>query len=89
MAIVKTVQHSGSTMTSTLSGNIELNHAEGALKVRNGSIILTRLDSEGFTYAQPDGTRIIRVGLNPKDGSIGEYITKPNIDVIEALTDGS
>ena len=85
MAIVKQVNHSGSVRTSTLSGNIELNQAEGALKVRNGSIILTRLDSEGFTYAQSDGVRRIRTGLNPKDGSVGEWLSKPNVDVIDEL----
>lgn len=85
MAIIKSVQHSGSVRTSTLSGNIELNEAKGELLIRNGVHILTRLDSEGFTYAQPDGTRRIRTGLNPKDQSIGEFISKPNVDVIDEL----
>lgn len=89
MAIVKQVNHSGSVRTSTLSGNIELNEAKGELVVRNGAHILTRVDSEGFTYAEQDGTRRIRIGLNPADDSVGEFISKPTIDVIEALTDGS
>lgn len=72
MAIVKTVQHSGSVRTSTLSGNIELNEGRGELIVRNGAHIITQLDSQGFTYSQADGTRRLRAGLNPKDGSIGE-----------------
>lgn len=85
MGIVKSVQHSGSVRTSTLSGNIELNEATGELLIRNGVHILTRVDSQGFTYAQPDGTRRIRVGLNPKDNSIGEFVSKPNVDVIDEL----
>lgn len=89
MAIIKQVNHSGGVRTSTLSGNIELNEARGELLIRNGANVLTRVDSEGFTYAQPDGTRRIRMGLNPADESVGEFISKPNIDVIEALTNGS
>ena len=85
MGIVKQVNHSGSVRTSTLSGNIELNEAKGELLVRNGAHILTRIDSEGFTYAESNGTRRIRMGLNPKDQSVGEYISKPNIDVIDEL----
>lgn len=85
MAIVKQVNHSGSVRTSTLSGNIELNEAKGELVVRNGAHILTRVDSEGFTYAEQDGTRRLRAGLNPKDGSVGEWLSKPNVDVIDEL----
>lgn len=89
MAIVKQVNHSGSVRTSTLSGNIELNEAKGELLIRNGVHVLTRIDSEGFTYAEQNGTKRIRMGLNPADDSVGEFISKPNIDVIEALTNGA
>lgn len=85
MAIIKEVQHSGSVRTSTLSGNIELNEAKGELLIRNGVHILTRVDSEGFTYAEANGTRRIRIELNPKDQSVGDFISKPNIDVIDEL----
>lgn len=85
MGIVKSVQHSGSTRTSTLNGNIELNEGTGQLIIRNGVHILTQIDSDGFTYAQADGVRRIRIGLNPKDNTIGEYISKPNVDVIDEL----
>lgn len=85
MAIVKTVQHSGGTRTSTLSGNIALNESAGELVVRNGANVLTRIDSEGFTYSEPSGIRRIRIGMNPVDSNIGIYTTKPTIDVIEAL----
>lgn len=85
MAIIKQVQYSGSVRTSTLSGNIELNEASGELIIRNGAHIITRVNSEGFTYSEIGGLRRIRIGLNPKDGSIGQYISKPTVDVIEAL----
>lgn len=85
MAIIRNVQHSGGTMTSTLSGNIELNEASGELIVRNGANVLTRINSEGFTYSETDGTRRIRIGLNPANNDIGEWISKPSVDVIGAL----
>lgn len=85
MAIVKTVKYSGQIKTSTLSGNIELNESTGELLVRNGSHVLTRVNSDGFTYSETNGTRRIRIGLNPKDSSIGEFISKPSIDVIDEL----
>ena len=85
MAIVKQVQYSGSVRTSTLSGNIELNEASGELIIRNGAHVLTRINSEGFTYSEMGGLRRIRIGLNPNDGSVGEWISKPTVDVIEAL----
>lgn len=86
MAIIKQVNHSGSVRTSTLSGNIELNEARGELLVRNGANVLTRIDSEGFTYAETSGLRRVRIGLNPADDSVGIWNSKPTIDVIEELT---
>ena len=85
MAIIKQVQHAGSVRTSTLSGNIELNEATGELIIRNGANVLTRINSEGFTYSEANGLRRIRVGLNPRDDSVGEWVSKPSVDVIEAL----
>ena len=85
MAIVKQVSYSGNRMTSTLSGNIELNEGTGELLIRNGSNVLTRVNSEGFTYADQTGLRRIRIGLNPADRSVGEWISKPTIDVIDEL----
>lgn len=85
MAIVKQVQYSGSVRTSTLSGNIELNEASGELIIRNGAHVLTRINSEGFTYSEMGGLRRIRIGLNPATNDIGEYISKPTVDVIDEL----
>lgn len=85
MAIVKSVQHSGAVRTSTLSGNIELNEATGELLIRNGANVLTRVNSEGFTYSDSTALRRIRIGLNPADSSVGIYTSKPTIDVIDEL----
>lgn len=85
MAIVKQVQHSGSVRTSTLSGNIELNEATGELIIRNGAHVLTRINSEGFTYSEISGLRRIRIGLNPNDETTGIFTSKPTIDVIDEL----
>ena len=52
MAIVKQVQYSGQIKTSTLSGNIELNESAGELIIRNGAHVLTRINSDGFTYSE-------------------------------------
>lgn len=89
MGIVKQVQYSGSTRTSTLSGNIELNEGTGNLIIRNGANVLTRINSEGFTYSESSGLRRIRLGLHPDGTNVGEWISKPNVDVIEALENGS
>lgn len=85
MAIIKNVQYSGSARTSTLSGNIELNESTGELIIRNGANVLTRVNSEGFTYSDSTGLRRIRIGLNPKDESVGIYTSKPTIDVVNEL----
>lgn len=85
MAIIKQASYKGNKMTSTLSGNIELNEGTGELIIRNGANVLTRINSDGFTYSEQNGRRRIRIGLNPKDQSIGEYISKPGVDVIEEL----
>ena len=85
MAIIKTVQHSGAVRTSTLSGNLELNEGTGEFIIRNGAQVLVRMNSEGFTYSEKSGIRRIRVGLNPKDESVGIWNSKPNIDVIDEL----
>lgn len=88
MAIIKNTSYKGSKSTSTLTGNIELNEGTGELLIRSGSHILTRINSEGFTYYEESGTSRIRMGLNPKDESVGEWISKPNIDVLEELNNG-
>lgn len=85
MAIQKTVSYAGNKMTSTLSGNINLDEGSGELIIRNGVHVLTRINSEGFTYSEPNGTRRIRIGLNPKDGTIVDMLTKPGYDVVDEM----
>lgn len=85
MAIVKNISHSGDRLTSTNNGQIELNEGTGELIIRSGANVITRINSEGFTYSQTDGLKRIRLGLNPKTGEIGEWISKPTVDVVEEL----
>lgn len=85
MGIVKEVQYRGSTMTSTLNGNISLNEGSGELVVRNGANVLTRVNSAGFLYSEPSGTRRILNGAHPTDGHIGTWVSKPGVDVVDAL----
>ncbi len=86
MAIVKKAEYRGNMMTSTLSGNISLNEGTGELVVRNGANVLTRVNSQGFIYAEASGLRRILLGAHLSDNHIGEWITKANIDVINELS---
>lgn len=92
MAIIENVKTRGSATTSTLSGNIVLDENAGELRVnrRNGGSLVTlaKLNSQGFTYAEIDGTNRILIGAAPNDGRIGNWISKPGIDVIEELSNG-
>lgn len=85
MAIVKTVQYAGGTRTSTLSGNIALLEDTGELIVRNGANVLTRINSDGFTYSEPSGIRRIRIGNDATGSTIGIFTSKPTIDVVNEL----
>lgn len=92
MAIIENIKTRGSATTSTLSGNIVLDENAGELRVnrRNGAdlVTLAKLNSLGFTYSELDGTTRIHIGASPRDGHIGDWISKPGIDVIEELTNG-
>lgn len=79
------VEYGGGKMTSTLSGNISINHARGELIVRQNGVTLTRVDSSGFVYAEEDGTRRILIGKHPKTDEVGEWISVVGSDVIEEL----
>lgn len=83
MAIIKNVEFEGSKVVSTNNGNISLNQGTGELLVRKDGNVLTRVNSEGFTYSEPGGVRRIRIGAHPKDGHVVELISDPGVDVIE------
>lgn len=85
MAIIKNVAFAGGKTTSTLTGNIELNQQTGELLVRRGGRVLTRINSQGFTYSDAQGLRRILIGAHPSDGHIIEAISNPGIDVIDEL----
>lgn len=90
MAIIENIKTRGSATTSTLSGNIVLDENAGELRVnrKNGPVTVTlaKLNSLGFTYAELDGTNRIHIGAAPNDGRIGDWISKPGVDVIEELS---
>lgn len=79
------ITYPGQRKVSTLSGDISLEQNLGRLIVRRNGIVLTQLDSEGYTYSQPSGVRRIREGASPSDGRIGHWISKPDVDVVELL----
>lgn len=90
MAIIENVKTRGSATTSTLSGNIVLDENAGELRVNrrnDGDLVtLAKLNSQGFTYAELDGTNRIHIGAAPNDGRIGSWVSKPGVDVIEELS---
>lgn len=79
------VEYGGSKMTSTLSGNISIDHTKGELVVREDGVVLTRVNSNGFVYSERDGTRRILIGKHPKNDEVGEWISIIGNDVIEEL----
>lgn len=85
MAIIKQTSYSGDRMTSTLAGNIEINDGTGEIIIRKGSNVSVRINSEGLTFSEPNGRRRIRLGEHPRTQSVGEWISKPNVDVIDEL----
>lgn len=85
MAIVKNVAFAGGKVTSTLSGNIELNEQTGELIVRQGGVVRTRVNSQGFIFSEANGTRRILIGSHPTDNHVIEAISNPGIDVITEL----
>ena len=86
MAIVSNVKSRGSNTVSTLSGNLIIDEGAGLMTVRRDGVDLVRIDSQGFVYSSPDGTRQILVGAHPVDGHVGDWISDPGIDVITELT---
>lgn len=85
MAIIKNVAFKGGKVTSTLSGNIELNEQTGELIIRSGGVVRTRINSQGFIFSDNNGVRQILLGSHPVDGHPVEAISDPGIDVITEL----
>ena len=86
MAIVKNVELQGNKVISTLNGAIELNQNTGELIIRKQGNVLTRVNSQGFIYSDNSGLRRILMGAHPTDGRIGDWVSKPTIDVITELS---
>lgn len=92
MAIIVNIKTRGGASASTLSGNITLDEANGELRVTrkyDGNVVtLAKLNSLGFTYSETSGTQRIHIGAAPSDGRIGDWISKPGVDVLEELSNG-
>lgn len=85
MAIEKNVEFQGDRVVNSLGGNIKLNQTTGELIISNNGVVLTRINKDGFVYAEDDGTKRILIGKHPKTGEIIEAISKAGIDVISEL----
>ena len=68
----------------TLSGSITLEEATGRLVVRDGvtNQELVRLDRDGFLFNDGNDRRIL---LGRYATRIGQWVSKPGIDVIDIL----
>ena len=86
MTIVKNGEFQGSKVISTNDGDISINQGTGELLIRKNGVVLTRVNSQGFIYSEPDGTRRILIGSHPKDGHVIEAISDPGVDVIQELS---
>lgn len=64
MAIVEKVTSSGAKVTSSLSGGLTINEADGEIVIRNGTTEVVRIDKDGFKYYDNAGTERISFGQN-------------------------
>ncbi len=62
MAIVETVTSQGAKVTSSLSGGLTINEANGEIVIRNGDVEVVRIDKTGFKYYDKYGTERISFG---------------------------
>lgn len=88
MAIVTNIRSRGSKTTQTLSGNVIIDEGAGVMLIRRNGVDLVRIDSRGFVYSDTNGVRQILIGAHPVDGHVGDWQTKPGIDVITELMNG-
>jgi hypothetical protein len=84
MAIIKTVQYTGASSVSTLSGDIRLEQSKGRLVIYDPSNQqeLTVVDRTGFLFS--DGTDR-RIKLGSYATRVGFWMSKPGEDVIDLL----
>lgn len=64
MAIIETVTSQGANVTSSLSGALTINEANGEIVIRNGTTEVVRIDKNGFKYYDNSGTQRISFGQN-------------------------
>ena len=68
----------------------KLSDAFNPLRISDGSndrIIIGRYEASeyGIVGVDKDGTRRCLIGVNPKTGAFGVYVSKPGVDVITEL----
>lgn len=64
MAIIEKVTSNGAKVTSSLSGGLTINEADGEIVIRNGTTEVVRIDKDGFKYYDNAGTERISFGQN-------------------------
>ena len=75
----------GLTQYTSTKAAINLN-SSGLTQYTTDGKELLKLNGDGLTFAQSDGTRRVRIGLNPANKTkVGEWISKDGTDVISAL----
>lgn len=62
MSIVESVASRGSNVTSSLGGSLSINEDNGEITIRNGTVVVVRIDREGFKYYDNNGVQRISFG---------------------------
>ena len=82
MAIITNVKTRGAVKTSTLSGNIVLDEANGELRISrviNGdNVVINKIDVLGSHYYDSNGVKRISTGIDPTTGRIREVFYDSN-----------
>ncbi len=84
--ISRNVQFKGNKVINTNTGDITLDQNTSELIIRKEGKVLTQVNSQGFRYSEPSGTRRILIGAHPGDGHIVMAVSSPGVDVIDELT---
>lgn len=72
MAIVETVTSQGAKVTSSLSGGLTINEANGEIVIRNNGIEVVRIDKTGFKYY--DGSGVERIAFGQDSDGLQQII---------------
>ena len=82
MAIITNIKTRGATKTSTLSGNIVLDEANGELRISRtisgNNVVINKMDVLGSHYYDSNGIKRISTGIDPETGRIREVFYDSN-----------